>query len=364
MNSFNQTINYASSNEDSFSEINSLKIKKSDTILCVTGSGGRSLDLLSTEPEKIVSIDINPCQNYLLELKMVAIKYLEYESFLEFLGIRDLSDRLENYRDLRNYLSPLAKEFWDQNLKIIAKGVIYQGRWEKYFRLLSLVVRFIRPKLLAQLFSDISISEQEQIWHEKWDNWLWRNFLKAIGGKSVWKYFLKDPGFYQHVPNYFDISDYLITKFNTAVQFVDYRRSYFATLLFWGKFDELSALPIYLQKENFPILKHNVNRIEIVNAGLGEHLNNCKSKTYDKYSLSDFSSYTNEAEYNEIWKGIISTAHLNAHICERQFLVKRNIPTKFKSFIKRNLELEEKLAQEDASIFYTFIVGQINKATL
>ena len=77
--------------------------------------------------------------------------------------------------------------------------------------------------------------------------------------------------------------------------------------------------------------------------------------------MSDFSSYTDEAEYDNIWHGIIATARPNACICERQFLVKRDIPSKFKHFIKRNQELEAKLTREDSSIFYTFLIGQINE---
>jgi S-adenosylmethionine-diacylglycerol 3-amino-3-carboxypropyl transferase len=359
MKSFNQTINYASSNEDSHSEIKSLNLKKSDTVLCITGSGSRSLDLLTMEPEKIVSIDINPCQNHLLELKLAAIKNLEYDSFLQFLGFRDSFYRLQIYLDLRHDLTPPAQEFWDKNLKTIAKGVIYQGRWEKYFRLLSLAVRFARPKLLFRLFTGKSLTEQEKIWREEWDNKLWRKFLKTIGGKFIWKYFLRDPGFFQYVPDDFNISDYLINKFNEAVKSIHFRRSAFATLLFWGKFIETNVLPPHLQKENFSILKDNINHINILSAGLGEHLNKCKSKSYDKYSLSDFSSYTNQAEYDNIWSGIVSTARPNACICERQFLVKRDIPSEFKRFIIRNPELEDKLVNEDSSIFYTFLIGQV-----
>ncbi len=88
MPSFLETLNYSSSNEDSNSELKALCIDKNDSILSITGSGARALDLLIKNPAKIVSIDFNPCQNHLLELKIAAIQHLEYQEFLEFLGAR------------------------------------------------------------------------------------------------------------------------------------------------------------------------------------------------------------------------------------------------------------------------------------
>ena len=111
---------------------------------------------------------MNPIQNYLLELKFTAIKHLEYDPYLEFLGIRKCNNRKSIYKDLCQYLSPKAREFWDQNLKIIANGVIYQGRWEKYFRSLSLILRLIRPRLLSRLFENIQVAEQKELWQKEW----------------------------------------------------------------------------------------------------------------------------------------------------------------------------------------------------
>ena len=70
MNSFLETINYSSSNEDSYSEWKALSIGPDDSILCITGSGSRPLDLLIKGPREIVSLDFNPCQNFLLKFKI------------------------------------------------------------------------------------------------------------------------------------------------------------------------------------------------------------------------------------------------------------------------------------------------------
>lgn len=85
MEKFFEKINYSACNEDSRSEIEALNINENDVILCITASGARSLDLLVKNPKKIVSIDFNKTQNFLLSLKIAAYQGLNYDEFLSFL---------------------------------------------------------------------------------------------------------------------------------------------------------------------------------------------------------------------------------------------------------------------------------------
>ena len=140
----------------------------------------------------------------------------------------------------------------------------------------------MRPKLLSRLFSGKSVSEQEKIWREEWDNRLWRNFLKTIGGKFIWKYILRDPGFYQHVPDDFDISDYLINKFNESARLIDFRKSFFATLLLWGKFIEMNAENLIFQNNSFDTvsISHSLHHITNVDKVLSEMMRVLKPNGY------------------------------------------------------------------------------------
>jgi len=64
-----------------------LEINTNDIILSITSAGCNIFNFLLYNPKKILSIDFNPYQNYLLELKIEAIKKLDYEEFLGLLGI-------------------------------------------------------------------------------------------------------------------------------------------------------------------------------------------------------------------------------------------------------------------------------------
>ncbi len=362
MTSFCRKINYSSSNEDSLSEIKALKIGEADRVVCITGSGARTLDLLVAKPAGIVSLDFNPCQNHLLELKMGAIAALTHEEFLEFLGIQPSAKRTEIYKGLRDRLSEEARNYWDKNLRLIQKGVIYQGSWERYFKKLALIITLVRADLIHAIFSSCSIGRQARLWSEAWNSREWRVFLRFVSQRAVWKYVFGDPGFYRYVPEDFSIYDYFESRFEHAFKTIRLRESAYASLLFLGRYSE--ALPPHLQKENYEALRKNLHKVRLVTRSLGDFLDESERNSFTKYSLSDFSSYTDEREYTRIWRGVLRTAVAGARVCERQFLVKRALPAGVQPFVRRESKLENELEKTDDSIFFSFVVAEVRSAGL
>lgn len=357
MRSFCQTINYSSCNEDSLSEMKALRIREHDRVLCISGSGARTLDLLTAGPAEIVSVDFNPCQNFLLELKMGAIARLDYEEFVEFMGIRPSDQRTETYKRLRGGLSHAARNYWDRNLRSIRKGALYQGRWEKYFKKQAIFMGVLRPELLQALFAEYDLSRQARLWSEVWDSPEWRTFLRLVSCRAVWKYAFGDPGFYRYVPKGVSIYGYLQGKFDNASKKICFKDSPYAWMLFFGRFD--GALPPYLRRESFENLKENLHRVRLATWSLGDFLEECEPDFFDKFSLSDFSSYANADEHARIWRGVLNSARSGARVCERQFLVKRELPVDVQPFVRREKVLERELEDTDNSMFFSFVVAEL-----
>lgn len=360
MKNFLSRINYSSINEDSISEIRALNIKNSDRVLCITGSGSRTLDLLTQNPKEIISIDINPSQNYLLELKMTAIHEFDYEDFIRFVGLEKDAQRLEKYYRVSHLLSNPAKKFWDNNQRLIRKGVVYQGQWEKYFRLLAVALKIIKSEELKKLFNYKTLEEQRKVWNEEWDTLLWRVFLKTISSRICWKYLFRDPAFFRYVPKNFSIFRYLHARFNNGAANVQFNQSPFASILMKGKLEIGVELPPHLVKSNYKILRSNLQRVSPITASLLEYLSNEASEKFDSFSLSDITSYTNPCEYENLYQNILRHSKEGASICERQFLVKRQIPASIQNRLQRNYDLENDLDKTDSSLFYSFHCLQIS----
>src|SRR5437762_4108562 len=94
--------------EDPESDHAALKIKGNDTVMAITSGGCNVLGFLLFDPAMIYSIDINPTQSWLLELKIAAIKSLGFEEFISFAGLEKNSSRLRLYEKMKHLLSSQA----------------------------------------------------------------------------------------------------------------------------------------------------------------------------------------------------------------------------------------------------------------
>jgi len=120
-----------------------LQVKPGQSVLSITSGGCNSLCLLLEDPSRVVSIDLNPAQLAMLELKRAAIIGLDYEDFLEVIGVPFYGkaprlsgpQRLDLYRKIRSLLPASAAGFWDENPHLIEKGAFWCGKVEAFFDL-------------------------------------------------------------------------------------------------------------------------------------------------------------------------------------------------------------------------------------
>lgn len=362
---FFSKINYSAANEDPISEIKALKISGDDEVLAISGSGARSLDLLTQKPKRIVSIDFNPTQNHLLALKIEAYKHLDYESFCYFVGLSDkapdLSKRVDIYWDLRNNLSKTSSDFWDSNLEDIRNGVLYCGQWERFIRYMS---SFSKPlqKTIDRMFTASTIEEQVEIWQQHWNTKFWRFCLQCCSRRFLWKHVFKEPGI-DCVPYSFNICKYMYDCFEKVVRQQLMRDNPFLQLIFFGRYHPDFVKPLHLQKEHFNLIKNYVERVEVVTGSLVDFLHDEGNRSrFNGFSLSDFSSYAPDAAYQAIWEGVVKSGAEGAKVCERQFLVKRRPEDALGSVINRDLAMQDHLAKIDHSFIYTFICGSLKLA--
>lgn len=354
---FNQII-YSAANEDPASEIRALSIRPSDQVLTIAGSGARPLDLLTCAPAKVVSLDMNPKQSFLVELKKQAYRDLSYEELLAFFGVLPSAQRLRIYKKLRSGLTEPATQFWDAESQKISDGILYCGLWERYLRSVSFVFR-ARRKLITELFSCSDLSAQRDIW-ARWDNLIWKILLKCVSSKVVWKYLLKEPG-YEYIEDKKGVSAYLHRRFSHAAHHHLFSDNPFLNLMVLGKYS-LKSLPLHLSEDGFNKVKKNIENLEIVTGNLTEHLKQNKNR-YGAMSLSDFSSYADPLTYKSIWESIVDSAADNARVCERFFLVLYQPDQLFPGQIIRSETLERSLSEQDSSFIYRFNCCRITRQT-
>ena len=131
--------------------------------------------MLINDPEIVVAVDINPNQLKLIELKRAGFKALDYESFIEFLGFRESTNRIELFKRVSKFLSKEDATYWKQKATEIELGIINQGKFEKYFQSFS-------KKVLPKIHSK-----------KKIDAYVEKAFKKSIfSNKERYEAFAKD----------------------------------------------------------------------------------------------------------------------------------------------------------------------------
>lgn len=350
--SFFQKLNFASSNEDGLSELAALAAAR--RIVCLTGSGTRPLDLLMSEADEIIALDMNPMQNALLALKMAAIRMLDHEAYLQFVGVSPALDRAETYARLRPSLAPEVATIWDRNLKLIRKGVWYGGLWEKVLRFGALGVRLVRGRSIEWLFATADPVEQAHIWSKKFDDRLWRMSIRLLGRRWVWSKVIGEPGG-EFLPTADAVEARLAGAFRKASQTFLFRDSDFASLILRGKHVPEEALPVHMEARNYEMIKQRLGRLRIVHGGLTDMAEN-GIIGIDGFSLSDFGSYCDAAAYAACWNGVLEAASPGALFCERIFMNDLALPS---GRISVDRPLSDKLTRHDRAIIYEIRAGSL-----
>lgn len=98
-----------------------LELGPDDTVVMITSAGCNALDYALDSPRQVHTVDINPRQTALLELKQAGIRHLDFETFFDMFGRGRLGCVRDAYRDsLRHDLSPWSRQYWDRSIEYFA----------------------------------------------------------------------------------------------------------------------------------------------------------------------------------------------------------------------------------------------------
>ncbi len=341
-----------------------LEIKSDDVILSIASGGDNSFALLLDNPRSVIAIDQNPAQIYLVELKMAAIKYLDYEQFIRFLGVRSEKNRWDIYNKLRPQLSDNAADYWDRNKKNINRGIIHIGKFENYF---GLFYRFILPlihyrRTIRKFLAESHLSVQKNLYKQSWNNLRWRYLFRIFFSKFVLSRFGRSADFFRYV-SLEDISKVLFERTEYGLTALPVKDNFYAEYILSGKYRNLQSVPPYLNPDNFETLKRRAHRIELVCSTLEEYLNELPANSITKFNLSDCFEYMSGDQMNNLLKRIVKISRPGARLAFWTLFIPQQIPKDFNNHIEPLKELSENLSSTARTFFYNdFCLWQITKS--
>lgn len=357
MNHFFSRLRYSFGNEDWRTEEQAVNIQPTDHVLCITASGDRPLNLLRRKCQKMVCLDANPAQNYLLQLKSVAMRNLDYPDYLAFLGVSPSRTRRQMLRHLLPDMRAGAVQFWLKHEKMIEKGILYQGTVERLTRLLAKGFNLAQGKKIKRLFSINDLEEQKKFLQEEWSHRFWQRLFGLALNPLISPLYIKDPGLI-NVGSAIKPGPYLYERICASLDQHLARENLLLSLILRGHVSSEAFSP-YLIENEVSMIKNRQSALEIHTTDLLKYLDALHGPTFDVFSLSDVASYLSYPRFVSLLNQMIRTAKPGARFCLRQFLSSYEIPAHLQPFFIRDKDLEVKLEKEDSCFVYRFLVGTI-----
>ncbi|KAJ1663753.1 hypothetical protein IW140_004645 [Coemansia sp. RSA 1813] len=189
---------YAFTWEDPRCDLQALDLKPGDNLLVITSAGDNALAYAAHQDQiTLHCVDMNPCQNHLLELKLVCLRALEYKQFWQIFGngrIDGFTDILES--KLSPWLSQEAYQYWRNNVdtfggtqaqagenrlrrmvvdKLLGPSNLYTTGYSGLaLRCLHVMLRLTGTKdaALRLIRNALSLSEQMHVWRQHMRGWV------------------------------------------------------------------------------------------------------------------------------------------------------------------------------------------------
>ena len=346
--------------EDPESDRRALSIQAGDTLLTIASGGCNTLTFLLDDPGRVHAIDINPCQSHLLELKCAAVRRLDFDDLHGFLGLAPCDQRFRIFELLRSELSSSAQSYWERNVGAIVKGVVQQGRYEKFLRNFRRLLRLVQgTRRIEGLFQNESLLEQQGYFEQIWNTAAWRVLFQLAFNKHV----LAKRGLSSHYFHFDDGSSSFAESFfnraKRAMQEIPVSTNYFLAQYLLGRYLNNEACPAYARKENLPLIRERIERIEIITADAKVWLGQHSPDSIDAFSLSNICELMDLQATAQTFEQVARTARQGARVCFRNLIVPREVPETLRAMIRMQEKISSQLIQRDRSFVYSRVQAYV-----
>ena len=339
--------------EDPAMDERALNIKEGDTIFTITSGGCNTLGFLRFNPTAVYCVDINAAQNHLMELKKAALRKLDYEMLCGFFGLQESNERMKLYNGLKEALSADALNFWNANSSIISKGIIMNGRYERFVKIAGKLLRLLQGnRKVKAFFTFKSVDEQQKFYDERWDNKRWRWIFNTMFNKKrlakkglVSDYFHFDDGASSFSESFYKRASHVMKD-------IPVQSNYFLALYFLGHYFNNENIPDYLKPENFSSIKNNINKVIPVSADSKYWLEQQPDQMFNAFALSNICELMDDKDTHKLFSEVIRTAKPGARIIFRNLMIAREVPEDLRQIIVKDESLSKQLQFDDRSFVY------------
>lgn len=266
-------IRYAQCWEDADILLEALNIQEGGRYVSIGSAGDNSFAMLAKNPDCVMAIDLNGIQLFCIELRKEAYRMLDYDTFLYFAGItdRDYDVREKIYVKIRHGMSEACQNYWNLHMDSIRKGFIHCGKFENYFRLFR---TYVLPLVHTEqekhdFFLERTYDERKQFYNKVWNNKRWRCLFSLFFSRYFLGKMGRDKAFFRYVDG--KVSSRILKRIEQGIFDVSMNKTPYLHYVFYGNY-EMNNLPFSYRRENYDLIKRNVDRLVIRNQCIEEFL--------------------------------------------------------------------------------------------
>jgi S-adenosylmethionine-diacylglycerol 3-amino-3-carboxypropyl transferase len=325
--------------EDPVVDMAALAIKPDDHVVAITSGGCNVLSYLTADPAKISAVDLNGAHIALGRLKLCALTNLpDYAAFFRFFGQPDEAANLDAYRQyLLPHLDAATAGYWNARRPFLKRRISAFSRNFYHYGLLGKFIGFghligrlagCRPEAVL---AATSLDEQRAIFDAKiapfFDSrlaqWLSRQPATLFGlgiPPSQYKKLSADlPG---------GIVAVLRHRLERLACGFDVNANYFAWQAFARRYpaDNQAALPPYLQRAAFDVIRDRADRVSLRQASMTDFLRAQPAASVDCVVLLDAQDWMSDVDLTALWTEITRTARDGARVIFRTAADERLLP--------------------------------------
>lgn len=354
-------VRYSQAWEDPACLRRALDITDNDSVLSIAAAGDNSFALLLYGAGRVVSVDMNPAQCALVELKRAAIMELDHDELLRFVGVTPAHDRATLYTRLRQQLPADARAYWDANPDLVVKGVIHAGRLEAFFAMFR---RFVLPvthtrRTLEGMFEPRERLAREAYYEQRFNNRRWQALMRVFFSQAMIGRFGRDPAFFEHV-NLPSVSGHYAARARHAMVEQPVSGNWFVQYILLGRYLDVHCTHPYLRPENHELLRERMDRLEVHCAELEKFLGEQPASTFTKFNLSDIFEWMSDELYEQMLRALVRTSAKGGRLAYWNNLVPRSRPASLADVLEPQRELAREIHDDDRAFLYRdFHVEQI-----
>lgn len=323
---------------------------KGGRLLSIGSAGDNALALLTLDPEDVLVVDVNPAQLACLELRVAAFRRLAEAELLEFLGVDPSERRLRIYsKKIREYLRPEARHYWDSHPRLVARGVIHAGKFERYLRMFRRwVLPFIHPeRRIRQVRTSKTPTMKQEFYERTWDTPRWRWAFRFFFGPKVMGRFGRDPEFFAQVSGEVPIADRLLARTRHALTELPVQSNPYLAYILTGTYPP-EARPRYLRPEWIRTIRKRLDRLRWVEGSVDQMARG----RFDGFNLSNIFEYVGPEEHERLYTAMVERANPGARLVYWNLLVPRSCPPALADRVDRLETLAGELHDRDLAWFY------------